>query len=314
MLNTKSINLDQFDLKIQPCPLCKGAEFKQLARHDRNLLGITTVGCNHCGLVQTNPRPTASGLERFYRDHYRVFYQGATEPDAVYIANLNKDQRLAYTAKFFTEKIGLSLNATVLDYGCGEGSLFAALRQAGFSGAFYGVELNSSFGEYASRYGDATVSNSIRSRELVDLAVVNHVLEHLHDPIEILREIRGLIKPDGLLYVDVPDAEEYETIYDLHMAHIFHFTERTLTNIVERAGFSINYVEKHQPPHHPRSIRLVACPNAMPKPKELANPDDELKAWTAVRAAGRYRNTIRLRLRRIGWLRKMYLALKRVRV
>lgn len=309
-----NVSLAQLDIGTRPCPLCGGTEFTPLSHQDRNLLGITTVGCNRCGLVQTNPRPSAAGLDRFYRDHYRLFYQGATAPDQAYIASLNKDVRLAYTAQFFSETIGLAPNAVVLDFGCGEGSLFAALRKAGFTGAFYGVELNASFGEYASRYGDAIVSNTIRSREPVDLAVVNHVLEHLDDPIGTLREISRLIKPDGHLYIDVPDVEEYDKIHDLHIAHIYHFSERNLRSLVERAGFTVDRVEKHRPPHHPRSIRLVASPAGAAAPTGLPEARGEQRAWESVRSAGRYRNTIRLRLRRIEWLRKAYLALKRQRV
>ncbi len=311
MSTSPSVNLSELDFEIRPCPLCSGMEFTHLASHDRNLLGIATVGCNRCGLVQTNPRPSAAGLHRFYRDHYRIFYQGATAPDQTYIASLNKDVRLAYTARFFKDTIGLKRDDVVLDFGCGEGSLFAALRHAGFTGAFYGVELNASFGEYASRYGNATVSNSIRSREPVDLVVVNHVLEHLDDPIGTLRELGKLIKPSGHLYIDVPDAEEYDKIYDLHIAHIYHFTERTLRTLVERAGFVVSRVEKHRPPHHPRSVRLVATPGSLSGSNELPSVSQEAPAWAAVRSAGRYRNTVRLRLRRIGWLRKLYLALRR---
>lgn len=312
MLTTSAVNLSQLDLNIQPCPLCGEINFTPLAYHDRNLLGITTVGCNVCGLVQTNPRPSEKGLDRFYREHYRVFYQGITAPDQDYILRLKKDRRLAYTVRFFIERIGLSKKATILDFGCGEGSLFLALRKAGFIGAFYGIESNSTFGEYASRYGNATVYNTIRSLEPVDLAVVNHVLEHLHDPIETLKNIRGLIKPSGRLYIDVPDTEEYSNIYDLHIAHIYHFTERTLQRLVERAGFTVIQIEKHQPPHHPRSIRLIAIPTAKNAPEISTTAGSEIKAWTAVRSAGRYVNTLRLRLRRITWLRKVYIGLKRM--
>lgn len=311
MKNLADLILEECDFTTQPCPLCQGEQFERLASYDRNLLGITTVGCACCGLLQTNPRPSASGLQRFYRVHYRVFYQDAKQPDQAYIADLKKDSRLAYTANFLANEMCLSLDAVVLDYGCGEGSLFAALRTAGFVGNFYGVELNASFGEYASRYGNAVVSSSISARELVDVAIVNHVLEHLNNPIGILKEIAKCIKPGGFVYIDVPDAEEYKTIYDLHIAHISHFSVKTLSALVQRAGFVVQAVEKHSPPHHPRSIRLVAKPDSSVRAAPLPSPQGEFKAWSAVRAAGRFRNTIRLRLRRVGWLRGIYLAFKR---
>lgn len=314
MSSNQNVSLARFDTRLHPCPICAGNSFSALARNDRNLLGVETVGCNSCGLIQTNPRPSAEGLTTFYRDHYRLYYQGATAPDARYIADLNKDIRLANTAAFFSNALQLPKDAVILDYGCGEGSLFAALRKASFSGAFYGVELNASFGEFASRYGNATVSNSIRSREPVDLAIVNHVLEHLSDPIATLKELGRLLKRGGLLYIDVPDAEEYDSIQDLHIAHIYHFTERTLGRLVEQAGFVVTTVEKHVPPHHPRSVRLVARLPTDDEARVVVRTDasSEQAAWQAVRRAGKWAGTVRLRLRRLKMAREIYRFAKRL--
>jgi SAM-dependent methyltransferase len=309
MPSTPAVTLSQFDLGIRPCPLCLGKDFTRLAYHDRNLLGVITAGCKRCGLVQTNPRPSADGLNRFYRDHYRMFYQGASAPDREYIENLNKDQRLAYTARFFAEDLNLAPNATVLDFGCGEGSLFAALRKAGFTGAFYGVELNAAFGEFASRYGNATVSNTISAREPVDLIIVNHVLEHLADPIGTLRDLRSLLKPGGRIYIDVPDVECYSSIQDLHIAHIYHFSVRTLPLLVSRAGFLVESTQRHRPPHHPASVRLVACSASESNNVLALGPaSDESQAWAATRHSGSFAGTVRLRLRQIPILRRLYRA------
>jgi 2-polyprenyl-3-methyl-5-hydroxy-6-metoxy-1,4-benzoquinol methylase len=312
MHSATPVSLAQFDTRIHPCSICSGATFVQLARHDRNLLGVSTVGCSSCGLVQTNPRPSAAGLEVFYRDHYRMYYQGTATPDSQYIESLNKDIRLANSVAFFLDTLKLPHEAAVLDFGCGEGSLFAALRKASFSGAFYGVELNASFGEFASRYGHATVSNTIRAREPVDLVIVNHVLEHLADPIGTLCQLGTLLKPDGRLYIDVPDVEEYTSIQDLHIAHIFHFTVRTLARLVEQAGFHIVLVEKHTPPHHPRSVRLVAtrADTLQPPQHATTSPATEQAGWAAARRSGSLGKTLRLRLRQIEPLRHAYLFAK----
>ncbi len=312
--NNRSVDITQLEFANQNCPLCDGKDFAPLAQNDRNLLGISTVGCRRCGFVQTNPRPSVVGLDRFYREHYRVFYQGAKAPDLEYIANLNKDVRLAYTANFFSDRIKLRSDSVVLDFGCGEGSLFAALRKAGFTGSFYGVELNATFGEYASRYGNATVSNSISSREPVDLVIVNHVLEHLSDPVGVLRQLGNLLKKDGRLYVDVPDVEEYNGIKDLHIAHIYHFSERTLSQLVLRAGFELELVQKHRPPHHPPSVRLVARFIGKRDVEPELHPREEQTGWTAVRNSGRFANTIRLRLRQNPLLRLVYSYIRRKRI
>jgi SAM-dependent methyltransferase len=304
-----TVRLDELDTRIHPCPICQGTRFATLAGNDRNLLGITSTGCMQCGLAQTNPRPSAAGLDRFYRDHYRIYYQGAVAPDARYIADLNKDVRLAATAAFFAGDLALAADAVVLDFGCGEGSLFAALRKAGFSGAFYGVEPNAKFGEFASAHGNAIVSNAIRSREPVDLVTVNHVLEHLADPIGTLRQLGDLLKPEGRVYIDVPDAERYTGIVDLHIAHIFHFSERTLSRLVQQAGLVVVRVEKHRPPHHPASVRLVARrpqPGEALPPAVPTSPATEEVAWNAIRRSGRWRHALRLRLGRIGAARKVY--------
>jgi len=303
----KPVILAALETRLQPCPLCGGTGFEPLARHDRNLLGIVTVGCAQCGLVQTNPRPTGRGLDDFYRDHYRLYYQHTLSPNAAYVASLNKDVRLAYTAAFLSDQLGVPADAVILDFGCGEGSLFAALRIAGFRGAFYGVEPNAPFAEFASRYGDATVSSTIPVREPVDLIIINHVLEHLADPIRTLAQLRGLLKARGSLYVDVPDADEYTGIKDLHLAHVYHFTERTLKHMIERAGFAVQRVQKHRPPFHPPSVRLVAHvgepSTAHAAPNAVAA---ERAAWAAVRQSGRLRNTLGLRLRRLAVIRHLY--------
>jgi SAM-dependent methyltransferase len=308
-----ALSLAAFDAQVRPCPLCGGTSFEALARHDRNLLGVVTVGCRGCGLVQTNPRPSAQGLSDFYRDHYRLYYQGTATPNQQYITKLNKDVRLARTARHLIDTLALREDATVLDFGCGEGSMFAALRQAGLTGAFFGVEPNASFGEFASRYGNATVSNVIRGRKQVDLVIVNHVLEHLDDPLGTLRELALLIKPAGHLYIDVPDAEEYDKIFDLHIAHIYHFTEQTLKSLVEKAGYTVLALEKHAPHFHPKSVRLVARPGR-PADAAWSAPDAAAaaRAWDAVRCAGRFRNTLRLRVRQLPLARRTYRLVRKL--
>lgn len=278
------------DLREQPCALCGGRSFEVLARQDRHLLGLTTVGCLACGLVQTNPRPMPTDLESFYARHYRKLYQGVVAPDARYVEQFRKDQRLRRTARHLIDTLRLSDDSAVLDYGCGEGSLFAAMREAGFLGRLHGIEPNPDFARYAARNGQAVIHPTTQGLQGFDAVLLNHVLEHLPDPLSTLRDLRARLAPTGWLYIDVPDADRYASVSDLHLAHLLHFTKRTLVALVRTAGFEVDCCEQHDPPYHPLSLRLRARPLVGVHPS-LASHDASAEAatWQRLRRLHRHR-------------------------
>jgi 2-polyprenyl-3-methyl-5-hydroxy-6-metoxy-1,4-benzoquinol methylase len=283
MQTLKSLQLETADL---PCPLCDSTDFELLSTHDRHLLGLHTAGCRGCGLLQTNPRPTSASLDRFYARHYRHFYQGVEQPSDAYVANHHKDVRLRYTVEHLQRTLLSDGASSMLDYGCGEGSLFIALRQAGFEGRLIGIEPNLEFGRFAALHGRAEVHSQLGNVGVVDVLVINHVLEHIPEPISLLKTLKGHLTPHGCLYIDVPDAQAYASVGDLHIAHLFHFTERTLARLVEAAGYEVQSCERHAPPHHPRSIRLKAVVGR-PDETTVTSAAGEAVAWNAVRGAER---------------------------
>ncbi|RYH36654.1 MAG: class I SAM-dependent methyltransferase [Alcaligenaceae bacterium] len=307
----------EIDLTVskQSCPLCGADDFDVLATTDRHLLGLRTVGCTTCGLLQTNPRPDAAALKVFYEQHYRNVYQGVAKPDASYVANYRKDTRLRYTANYLLDALDLRDDSILLDYGCGEGSLFAALRASGFRGKLAGVEPNPEFARYAAALGNADVKAELSSFNRLDAVVLNHVLEHLVDPIGVLAEIRCRLVKGGLLYVDVPDADRYESVSDLHLAHVLHFTSRTLRTTLKAAGFDIVVCEPHDPPHHPHSLRALARPVVA----VVSNGTEfcahlEQSTWNHLRLleARRWRWILSRRMASIRIIRKTYYAWRRL--
>jgi 2-polyprenyl-3-methyl-5-hydroxy-6-metoxy-1,4-benzoquinol methylase len=309
----------ELPVAVQPCPLCGAVAFETLVRQDRHLLGLRTVGCTGCGLLQTNPRPDAAGLDSFYTHHYRRLYQGVDDPDAAYVSAYRKDERLRYTAAHLLQVLRLGPQSHLLDYGCGEGSLFVALRQAGFEGRLSGVEPNARFAAFAAQQGRASVTAGLPEVHDLDAVVLNHVLEHLADPVGLLGALRQRMKPQGLLYIDVPDAERYARVGDLHLAHILHFTARTLPTVVAAAGFEPLHCQPHDPPHHPLSLRLAARPVAQPAVRTPAASSAavaaEQAAWQHLRRINRtrWRWTLSQHLGRIGPVRAAHAAWQRWR-
>ena len=77
-----------------------------------------------------------------------------------------------------------------------------------------------------------------------DCVMLWHVLEHVPDPVSLLREIARILKPDGLVYIEVPNAGGWSArrlgrhwlAYDIPR-HLVHFTPKTLERAMAAAGF-----------------------------------------------------------------------------
>lgn len=245
------------------CPLCGAADFESLAAIDRYGMGLATVGCRGCGLVQTQPHLTPAAFAAFYRDDYRAYYQGVVEPSDAYVRQTNKGARLDATVAWLKGAGLFDEGCAVLDVGCSEGTLFKALRAGGFAGPLFGVEPNAAFRAYAAQQHGAEIVASEEAmpdawRGRINVATMIHVLEHVADPVATLARLRGLLAPGGHVYVDVPDVAQYASVNDLHIAHVVHFGATTLAATIAAAGLGTVRIEAHRPPGHPPSLRAVA--------------------------------------------------------
>ena len=90
----------------------------------------------------------------------------------------------------------------------------------------------------------------IGSDKKFDLITLWHVLEHLPNPKETIRNLKGRLNAKGLLVLAVPnlnsfDASYYQEFwagYDLPR-HLWHFSNKGLQKIIENSGFSL--ISKH---------------------------------------------------------------------
>jgi SAM-dependent methyltransferase len=250
------------------CPVCDQKEFQELARDDRYSMGLPTCQCRRCGLAMTNPVPTEEALSRFYRDDYRLYYRKVEKPSEPHIKEYGLDVRAAYTSGFLFDAGLLSGTPKVLDVGCAEGSLLRGIGAKAPNSVRFGVEPNPHFGEYARTWAQATVFQDLADIEKAgvkfDLITINHVLEHVREPVRLLERLLALTTETGAIYVDVPDAARYQSLDDLHIAHLYHFSAASLDNIARRAGLQARTLEKHDPTRHPLSVRAVFVRNPQP--------------------------------------------------
>ncbi|MFM2066583.1 MAG: hypothetical protein RLZZ584_1492 [Pseudomonadota bacterium] len=292
------------------CPLCGVRKLVELAGTDRYDMDLVTVGCSGCGFVFTNPQPSAELMNEFYRNHYRRFYQGVGVPSVEYIRQYKKDVRGAYVAQFLRTHGVLGDGAAVLDVGGSEGAILAAIAAVAPAVQRYLIEPNEEFGRFAETYAGCTWWPDLQALRAqgrqASVVILNHVYEHVPDPVGYLRDIATVMTEGAALYIDVPDIEAYRRLDALHIAHLTHFSVRTLRLAIELAGFEVVLVEPHQPVNHPASIRCLArrTGSAAPAPA----PSNGREGWARLqqcdRQAWRYHRRRWSLVRRLGHLLK----------
>lgn len=221
-----------------PCPVCSCDRATRVASLDRRFKLLPTVACDRCGLLYTNPMPSEAELSDYYTRLYRLDYQGAsTAPKQRHLDKRVREAtgRLAHLAPL------LKPGSRTLDFGCGTGEFVTGLRSLGHDA--HGFEPGQTYGNYArSIHGDRI---SVKGWQEVgyeapfDLVSCFHVLEHLRNPIAALRQMAAWTKPDGLVYVEVPDlgvVAGNKGFGGFHFAHVIGFNHHNLVLAGARAG------------------------------------------------------------------------------
>jgi SAM-dependent methyltransferase len=196
--------------------------------------------CQACGLVYQDPLPSPQDLAGFYPPAYSA-YNSDTVISALF--------RLVYAqdARRIARLTGRG--ARILDVGCGNGSMLMALRSHGYSD-LSGVEIDPAAAERARQRGF-----DVRTGELVDtdfptasfdLIRMGHVLEHVCDPMAVLRRALTLLRPGGILFGETPNVDclDFRVLGRywgaLHLPrHVIMFTDASLRRALTDAGFQL---------------------------------------------------------------------------
>lgn len=219
--------------RAEACALCGSRETLPLSRHDRRLKHLTSVICAGCGLIRTDPMPTEEELADYYRHNYRADYQlVGSKPPRRHLARARAEaaRRVAMLA--------LRPGALVLDFGSGSGEFLEAGHAAGWT--MEGVEPGEAYSAHARGLGVTVHAALPAGAGPFDAITAHHVFEHLRDPAAVLRQLAAMLKPEGLVYLSVPDmGPNRRPAFDrLHFAHVHGFVPETLDLMAAGAGLA----------------------------------------------------------------------------
>jgi SAM-dependent methyltransferase len=202
------------------------------------------VACTGCGLEQTWPRPTEPELQ----DLYEGFYNAGVEPGSAYQTLwLRWDGDIS-----FHRRRG---RGRLLDLGCNEGRSLSLYAANGFNAE--GLEINEKAAAAARRRGFKVYSGALeefKPPEPYDVVVLSNVLEHALNPVAMLSQVRRLLSPGGEVWISCPNAESlWRRVFgrswiNWHVPfHLWHFSSRTLEQVLNRAGFRLTAARSFTP-------------------------------------------------------------------
>lgn len=186
--------------------------------------------CTHCGFGFTDSLNVQKG------DYHR---------DETYI---NEEQLFENIfLRRFKEITKFIKNGRVLDIGCSTGIMLSIFKTNGFE--VKGVEISKKAAEITGKKGiDVVVGpfEKVKFNEKFDLVILNHTLEHLENPFEILEKVKKILKPKGYLMIDLPNfdsplAKLLRSKWPLLLPdeHLWHFTPKAFEILLKKLEFKI---------------------------------------------------------------------------
>jgi len=160
-----------------------------------------------------------------------------------------------------------SLDADLLEIGCGHGEVLIEARNRGFRVS--GVELSTHAAAIANRslgvpaVSVGTIESLALPRNHFGVVLAVDVIEHVHQPEGWLRRIHDLLIPGGIVLLITPSLDSWtrrllrSRWMEYKVEHLYYFNVASIRRLLERCGFSeiqvaasrkvltIDYISRH---------------------------------------------------------------------
>ena len=229
------------------------------------------IDCDKCQFIHVMPLPSELELSKLYK---RKYY---TKVKPNYIKKYQKE--IDYWNLIFDEKLDFletkikAQTRSIFDIGSGSGYFLLRAKEKGW--AVDGVEPNLIAADHSRKIGVPVINDFFGNMNIHTMKKFNainlfDVLEHIHNPIEVLENCYKLLKPKGIIVIEVPNdynplqkivqntlkKEEYWlTIltksrnyhWASKMDHLNYFNFQSLNRMLKRLDFKIIYQQSTFP-------------------------------------------------------------------
>lgn len=242
------------------CYLCNSSSFNLIKKGVRDNNDLKVLSCNNCGLVSLD------SFNHIDENFYENSNMHSTKVDiSNWLKETEKDDNRRYL--YLLEKIK---NKKILDFGAGNGGFLFKAKEV--ANDVFGIEPEIQFKSFFKK-NKLKILKSLEdlNDEKFDLITAFHVFEHLKDPLDILKSLKPHLAEKGQIIIEVPNSDDvllsfYNSKpfsdFTYWSQHLFLFNEKTLTDLIEKSEFKINYIKQIQ--RYPLSNHLHWLSKGLP--------------------------------------------------
>jgi 2-polyprenyl-3-methyl-5-hydroxy-6-metoxy-1,4-benzoquinol methylase len=228
------------------CNLCSDPRFRPLFKVN----GFQIAECIGCGLVYTNPRLRIEALKEIYDQSYFRSDNSLVHGYVDYAAEAPLIRRTFRQRWRHLLRIHGKANGRLLDLGCAFGYLLQIARSDGWEVAGLDASL------HAVHHAQTKLQLPVQHSDLseipfpdrsFDIITLWDVIEHLPDPLGVVKSCRAKLKAGGLFSIITPDSSSFSARlfgskwveYQKPHEHLYFFSRKRLSQVLESMGFRV---------------------------------------------------------------------------
>jgi SAM-dependent methyltransferase len=216
--------------------------------------------CGRCGSLHIVNVPD---LSKYYPENYYSFVDSGESSLKAYLKRV-RARHILFKPTFvgallnrvygapnlsWLRYLSVPVDAPILDVGCGRGNMLIYLASIGFTN-LTGIDPNVP--------QDLSYKNGVRvirgeiwdaPRQDYRFILLQYSLEHVIDPIRVIRTTRMIVAKDGRVAVSIPIAATFAwRTYNTNWAsldpprHLYVFSETALCSVAKEAGFDVDRI------------------------------------------------------------------------
>ena len=228
------------------CPLCGSSESEFLY----TLNCFSYVQCSNCEMNYVNPRlDTEKVLDRHFAESHDFMFENLLMKNFDFRVNTVAKKKVNKLEELTTKK------GKLLDVGCGAGDFMLAAKNSGWD--VTGIEVSEKAYAYGTNKLGLKIFKDLKRDEFndeFDVVTLWGVIEHLKDPVPIMKLCKQYLKKDGMVVLETHNLDSLTAQYQIENQesidrilegdkHILNFNVKTLRYLVEMLGFDIIYLD-----------------------------------------------------------------------